>query len=258
MISSSSNPLLKRIRKLRQKKHRAAEGALFVEGIAPVWAALDAGAAVEVVVVAPDLLTSDRARDLVSRVAAPVAQVTADAFRSIAERENPSGLGAVVGIPSRSLAGVPLGETALVVALDEVGNPGNLGTIVRTADAAGAAAVVVAGDAADAWHPAAVKASMGTIFSTPVVTASLDELLEWARREDLRVIATSAKARIEHWAATYPPRCVLLFGSEATGLSQETLDAADEVVRIPQSGAASSLNLAVAAGIVIYEARRPA
>ncbi|HEX2196579.1 MAG TPA: TrmH family RNA methyltransferase, partial [Actinomycetota bacterium] len=181
LIASPSNPLLKRIRKLRQRKHRAAEGALFVEGIAPLWAAIDAGAALEVVVVAPDLLTSERARDLVSGLDAPVARVTAEAFESIAEREHPSGLGAIVAIPSRTLADVALGENALVVALDEVGNPGNLGTIVRTADAAGAAGVVVAGEAADAWHPAAVKASMGTAFSTPVVAAPLDEVLAWAR-----------------------------------------------------------------------------
>ncbi|HYP24587.1 MAG TPA: TrmH family RNA methyltransferase, partial [Actinomycetota bacterium] len=85
----------------------------------------------------------------------------------------------------------------------------------------------------------------------------LDELLSWARAQDLIVVATSARGRVDHWAAEYPERCFLLFGSEATGLTDETLAAADEVVRIPQQGAASSLNLAVAAGIVVYEARRP-
>lgn len=257
LISSPSNPLLKRIRKLRQRKHRAAEHAAFVEGIAPVWAALDAGAAVEVVVVAPELLTSDRAREVVARLDVPVAEVAADAFASIAERDNPAGLGAIVSTPHRALQEVPLGTTALVVTLDEVGNPGNLGTVVRTADAVGAAAVVVTGASADPWHPGAVKASMGTVFSTPVVVSTLDELLSWARSEGLGVVATSAHGRVTQWDARYPERCVLLFGSEATGLSEETLSAADEIVRIPQTGAATSLNLAVAAGIVIYEASKP-
>jgi TrmH family RNA methyltransferase len=256
LISSPSNPLLKRIRKLRQRKHRAAEGALFVEGIAPVWAAIDAGAAVQTVVVAPELLTSERARELISGVDAPVARLTADAFESIADRENPSGLGAVVSTPSRALADVVLGDTTLVVGLDEVGNPGNLGTIVRTANAAGVAGVLVAGAAADPWHPGAVKASMGAVFSTPVVAASLADVLAWARWCGLAVVATSAHGRVDHWSAEYPDRCLLLFGSEATGLSEETLATAGEVVRIPQQGAASSLNLAVAAGIVIYEAVR--
>ncbi|HEX2295111.1 MAG TPA: RNA methyltransferase [Actinomycetota bacterium] len=256
LISSPSNPLLKRIRKLRRRKHRAEQGALFVEGIAPVWQAVESGAAVEVVVTAPDLLTSEGARSLVGSLDAPVVALSPEAFASIAERDNPSGLGAVVAIPRRALDDVELGPSALVVALDEVGNPGNLGTVVRTADAAGASAVVVAGDAADAWNSAAVKASMGTVFSTPVVPSDLDEVLLWARRNDLGVVATSARGRVDHWDADYPDGCLLLFGSEATGLSDDTLAAADEVVRIPQRGAASSLNLAVAAGIVIYEATR--
>ena len=256
LISSPSNPLLKRIRKLRQRKHRTEQRALFAEGIAPVWQAVESGAAVEVVLTAPDLLTSEGARSLVDSVSVPVVSLTREAFESIAERDHPSGLGAIVSIPERALSDVVLGADALVVALDEVGNPGNLGTVVRTADAVGAAAVVVAGAAADPWHPGAVKASMGTVFATPVVAAGLDEVIAWARRESLSIVATSAHGRVDHWHAEYPQRCLLLFGSEATGLSDETLAAADEVVRIPQKGAASSLNLAVAAGILIYEASK--
>jgi TrmH family RNA methyltransferase len=259
LISSPANPLLKRIRKLRQRKHRVAEGALFVEGIAPVWQAVESGAHVEVVVVAPDLLTSDRAAELVAsleRGGATVARVAAEAFGSIADRENPSGLGAIVGVPVRSLEDVVIEETALVVALHEVGNPGNLGTIVRTADAAGAAGVVVAGASADPWHPSSVKASMGTVFATPVVPADPDDVLGWARGHGLGIVATSAKGTVDHRDATYPERCLLLFGSEGSGLPPELLAASDQTVRIPQRGAASSLNLAVAAGILIYEASR--
>lgn len=256
LISSPSNPLLKRIRKLRQRKHRAEQRALFVEGIAPVWQAAESGAGIEVVVTAPDLLTSERASSLVESLrgrGVEVVSITRDAFGSIAEREHPSGLGAIASIPKTTFDDVTLGSDALVVALDEVGNPGNLGTVVRTADAAGAAAVVVSGAAADPWHPGAVKASMGTVFATPVVAADLDDVLGWARRESLGVVATSARGRVDHWDATYPERCLLLLGSEATGLSEETLAEADQIVRIPQTGAASSLNLAVAAGILIYE-----
>lgn len=257
LISSPSNPLLKRIRKLRQRKHRAEQGALFVEGIAPVWQAIESGAAIEVVVTAPNLLTSEKARALVDSLTVPVVALTAEAFESVAERENPSGLGAIVSVPQHRLADLSLGPEALVVVLDEVGNPGNLGTVVRTADAAGAAAVVVTGAAADPWHPSAVKASMGTVFKTPVATSSLDEVLGWARNLGLGVVATSARGTVVHWEAGYPDRCLLLFGSEAKGLSEEILAEADQTVRIPQTGAASSLNLAVAAGIAIYEAAKP-
>lgn len=257
LISSPANPLLKRIRKLRQRKHRESERAFFVEGIAAVWQAIESGAEVDVVVVAPDLLTSERARELVASLGGRgirVAEVTAEAFRSVAEREHPSGLGAVVGVPTRSLRDIAVGERTLVVALHDVGNPGNLGTVVRTADAAGAAAVVVTGGSTEPWDPAAAKASMGTIFSTPVVTAEVEDALAWAREHGLSVVASSARGRVAHWDARYPDRCLLLLGSEATGLPRELLDAADEVVRIPQQGTASSLNLAVAAGILIYAA----
>jgi TrmH family RNA methyltransferase len=258
-ISSPANPLLKRIRRLRARKHREAERALFVEGIAPVWQAADSGAAIEVAVVAPDLLTSDAARELVRSLPARgvrVVDVTADAFASVADRDHPSGLGAIVQAPVRSFDDLELGEAPLVVALHEVGNPGNLGTIVRTADAAGAAAVVVSGASVDPWHPAAVKASMGTIFSTPLVVAGLDELTGWARAHGLSVVATSARGDTVHWDADFPARCLLLFGSEGSGLPSEVTAAADQTVRIPQAGAATSLNLAVAAGILVYEVVR--
>ncbi|HEV2754682.1 MAG TPA: RNA methyltransferase [Actinomycetota bacterium] len=256
LITSPGNPLLKRIRKLRHRKHRESEGVVFVEGIAPVLQALQSGAALEMLVVAPELLTSPAAREAVATAGVRVVEVTGDAFASIADREHPAGLGAIVGTPVRALADVELGGSPLVVALDEVGNPGNLGTVVRTADAAGADAVAVAGASADPGDPAAVKASMGTVFSTPVATATLDEVLAWSRAAGLAVVATSARASVPHWEATFPERCLLLFGSEARGLPADVVDAADLAVRIPQVGAASSLNLAAAAAILIYEARR--
>lgn len=258
-ISSPANPLLKRIRKLRSRKHREAEGSLFVEGIASVWQAADSRARIETLLVADELLRSEGARALVETLrerGVAVARVTAEAFASVAEREHPSGLGALVRTPHVTLDDVVLGEDALVVGLHEVGNPGNVGTVVRTADAAGADAVVVTGAAADPWHPTAVKASMGTVFSTPVVACGLDELTGWVRSAGAGVVATSVRGNRDHWTGAYPRRCLLLFGSEATGLPADALAAADEVVRIPQAGAASSLNLAVAAGIVIYEAAK--
>ena len=208
---------------------------------------------------APDLLTSERATEMVAaceRNGTTVARLTAEAFASVAERDNPSGLGAVVRIPGRSLDDISLSEESIVVGLWETGNPGNLGTIVRTSDAAGAAGVIVAGPSADPWSPAAVKASLGTVFSTPVVSSSPDMLIDWARDRGLAIVATSAHGDVDLWSAGAPAPCLLLFGSEGAGLPPEALAAADVVLRIPQRGAATSLNLAVAAGIVIYEVAR--
>jgi RNA methyltransferase, TrmH family len=142
-------------------------------------------------------------------------------------------------------------------ALHEIGNPGNLGTIVRTASAAGASGVILIGPSADPYDPAAVKASMGALFTVPVVAAaSAAEFLDWARARSLTVVATSGRASVSCWDADLRPPLALLLGSEGDGLPDELLAAADLSVAIPMTGTAESLNLAVAAGILLYEVRR--
>lgn len=259
-ISSTSNPLVKRIRALARRKEREKEGAFYVDGIQGVWQALDAGAPVETIVLAPDLLTSEAAVERVARAEVEgvrIAHVSADVFRSVSDREHPSGLGAIVRIEPRTLADVELNPDSLVVALEDVGNPGNVGTIVRTADGAGAGPVVLAGASTDPYDPAAVKASMGTIFSVPVHRAGrVDEVLEWARGRDLSIVTTSARATQLFSEARYDLPALLLLGSEGRGLDPETIARGDVQVRIDMAGVATSLNVAVAAGILMYEIRR--
>jgi TrmH family RNA methyltransferase len=144
------------------------------------------------------------------------------------------------------------------IALHEIGNPGNLGTIIRTADAAGGNGVVLIGAAADPFDPVAVKASMGALFTVPVARAADPaEFFAWAAGSAVTVIATSAKARTSFWEAGYPRPLALLLGAEGAGLPDGVLAAGDLRVRIPMTGTAESLNLAVAAGLLLYQARRP-
>jgi TrmH family RNA methyltransferase len=145
------------------------------------------------------------------------------------------------------------------VALHRVGNPGNLGTVLRTADAAGAAGVILLGDTADPFAPAAVKASMGSLFAVPVAVAPDGaSFLAWAEQRSVSVFATSGYAERAHWSVSYRPPLALLLGSEGEGLPPDLIAEADEIVRIPMVGTAESLNLAVAAALVLYEARRHA
>jgi RNA methyltransferase, TrmH family len=257
-ITSAANPLVKRLRLLADRRHRRREGAFVVEGLQPVWRAVEAGWGIETLVVAPELLAATSAASMVAeREAAgvPVARLSTELFGRLSERDGPSGLAAIVRTRTRTLADVP--AQGLVVALHGVGNPGNLGTVVRTADAAGADAVVLLGDTADPFAPAAVKASMGSLFALPIVhTADPDAFLSWAGTGGMRVVATSGSAEGAHWAADWTPPVALLLGSEGPGLPDELLERAHETVRIPMTGTAESLNLAVAAGILIYEARR--
>jgi len=261
LISSAANPVVRRMRLLGDRKHRRREGAFVVEGIQPVWQAVEAGADVEVLVVAPDLLGGSPAAEMVAGQEAAgtrVARVTGELFARLSARDGPSGLAAIVRARVPGLASLPVTPGSVFVALHEVGNPGNLGTIIRTADAAGAAGVVLVGAAADPFDPVAVKASMGALFAVPVARAAGPaEFFAWAGGAGVCVVTTSAKAPISFWEAGYPRPVALLLGAEGAGLPDEVLAAGDVQVRIPMTGTAESLNLAVAAGLLLYQARKP-
>src|SRR5262249_45091136 len=240
---------------------RGREGGLVVTGTQRVWQAVEAGADVEVLVVAPALLGESPAADMVAgREAAGtrVARVTGELFARLSARDGPSGLAAIVRARVPGLASLPVTQDAVFVALHEVGNPGNLGTIIRTADAAGAAGVVLVGPAADPFDPAAVKASMGALFAVPVARAADPaEFFAWAAGAGVSAITTAARAERRLRDASYPRPLALLLGAEGTGLPDDVLAAGDAQVRVPMTGTAESLNLAVAAGLLLFQARKP-
>ncbi len=260
VISSAANPVVKRVRALGDRKHRRREAAFVVQGIQPVWQAVEARADIEVLLVAPDLLRHRGALDMVDAQAAagvPVARLTGELFGRISDRDAPTGLAAIVRGAPTTLGALTIPVDAVFVALHTAGNPGNVGTIIRTASAAGAAGVILIGPSADPHDPAAVKASMGALFSVPVATVqSAREFLDWAVARAVCVAATSAGASVSCWDATWQLPLALLLGSEGSGLPAELLGAADLRVAIPMTGTAESLNLAVAAGILLYEVRR--
>jgi TrmH family RNA methyltransferase len=261
IITSASNPLVKRIRALRERKYRRREGAFVVAGVQPVWRAIEAGWPIETLVVVPSRLPESahamiaEQRGLGARVAA-LAGGLAD---RLTDRDQAPGLLAVVGVRTTALADLTVPPDGVYVALHEIGNPGNLGTVIRTADAAGAAGLILVGAGADPYAPTAVKASMGSLFALPVVAVpTAGGFLDWARGHEVRVLATSGRAEPTHWSVDYRPPLALLLGSEGEGLPMELLGAAEQVIRIPMVGTAESLNLAVAAGLVLYQARRRA
>jgi TrmH family RNA methyltransferase len=260
VISSAANPLVKRVRALADRKHRRRESAFVVQGIQPVWQAVEAGADIEVLLVAPDLLHHRGALDMVAAqeaVGVRVARLTSELFGRISDRDGPAGLAAIVRAPPSRVDHLAVPEGALFAALHHPSNPGNVGTIIRTASAAGASGVILIGPSADPHDPVAVKASMGAVFSVPVAEAeSGAEFLAWAAAAGVTVVAASGRAALSCWDADWPLPLALLLGSEGTGLPANLLAAAGLEVAIPMTGTAESLNLAVAAGILLYEVRR--
>jgi RNA methyltransferase, TrmH family len=260
VITSAANPLVKRVRALGDRKSRRREGAFVVQGIQPVWQAVEARADIEALLVAPDLLRHSGALDMVAAQEAAgvrVARLTGELFGRISDRDGPAGLAAIVRAAPLTLGALAVPGDAVIVALHTAGNPGNVGTIIRTASAAGAAGIILIGPSADPYDPAAVKASMGALFTVPVATVeSGSEFLAWAAARRVCVAATSARASVSCWEARWELPMVLLLGSEGAGLPDDLLDGADLRVAIPMTGTAESLNLAVAAGILLYEVRR--
>jgi TrmH family RNA methyltransferase len=259
VISSAANPLVKRIRSLADRRRRRRDGHFVVEGVQPVWRAVEAGWTVDTLAVVPENLP-DSAASMVAEQRARgvrVVELAAELAGRLTERDRPPGLFAVVAARTTALDELAVPPDAVFLALHEVGNPGNLGTVVRTADAAGAAGVILVGDCADPYAPAAVKASMGSLFAVPVAAApDPAAFLGWARAREVAVLATSGYAEHAHWSTEYHPPLAVLLGSEGDGLPEDLVAAADRVLRIPMVGTAESLNLAVAAALLLYEARR--
>jgi TrmH family RNA methyltransferase len=256
LISSRSNPKVKFIRSLRQRKHREAAGLLLVEGIRQVGEAVEAGARIHTLVYAPELLTSVFATSLIEQQASSglaVLACTAEVFATLSDRENPQGLLAVVYLEQADLEGLNPGNFPWAVALVAPQDPGNVGTILRTLDAVGANGLVLLESSVELGHPSLVRASMGALFWQPVAQASFAQFSRWVRGHGYAVVGTSAHASLDYRAVPpYQLPLVLLMGSEREGLTAEQAGICDLLVSLPMRGKTTSLNLAVATGVMLY------
>ena len=260
VITSYTNPTVKRVRALADRKHRRREGAFVVEGLQPVWRAVTASWTIDTLLVAPDLLTNARARHMVDEQQARgvrVVRVGAEVFGRLSDREGPSGLLAIVRGTVPDLSAFRAAGNGPVLALYHASNPGNVGTILRSADAAGAAGLILVGHTADPLSPSSVKASMGSVFAVPLAHAGdIEEFFTWADRHRRPVVAVTGRADVGLWAAELPPGAALLLGSEGDGLPDEVAGRCGGRVSIPMVGTAESLNLATAASVALYELMR--
>ncbi len=249
-ITSLSNPLVKRARSLRQRRARAETGLFLVEGIHHVGEVVEAGWGIESVLYAPELLNSSFARSLLAKLTPPPQPVSVPVMESLADKENPQGIVAVARQKQTQLAEVK--PPRRVVALVSPQDPGNVGTILRTMDAVGMDALFLLDGGVELYHPTVVRASMGTLFWKPVIQTSFTEFVTWARKEKYQLIGTSAKADVDCQTLVPQIPWALVMGSEQKGLSSEQTAACDVTVSLSMQGRVSSLNLAVAAGVLLY------
>ena len=256
MISSHGNPLVRQIRSLRQHKGRADTGLFLVEGVHHVGEAIQAGWDVETLVYSPDLLTSEFGLsqvDDLSRHGIRCVSLTGDLFSDLAGRDNPQGILAITRQRIQTLEDLTLQKITWGAACVSPQDPGNVGTLLRTLDAVGANGLFLLDGGVELFHPSLVRASMGTLFWKAVVQATFDEFFNWTRTHGFQLIGSSAHASRDYRTFKRGDQpAILLLGNEQKGLSPTHLAACDVVVSLPMKGRGSSLNLAVAAGILLY------
>ncbi|GAA4404191.1 RNA methyltransferase [Fodinibacter luteus] len=259
-VTSASNPRIRAVLALRRRRVREAEGRTIVDGYDELGLALDAGVVPDTVLHCPELmLDPQRQGALVEQaraVGATTVRLSRAAFEKAAYREGPDGFLAVVPVAGAALDDLDLPPDPLVLVCEALEKPGNLGAVLRTADAAGVAAVVAADPLTDWGNPNVVRASKGTVFSVPVAAATTREVLEWLRRNGIRLVATTPDTETAHTAVDYRGAVAIAVGTEKEGLTDVALRAADARVRIPMAGRVNSLNAATAAAVVVYEAVR--
>ncbi len=260
LITSVSNPRLKEVLALQRRRRREETGTTLVEGYDEVRLALSAGVRPRQLLHCPELYAGrEGPAQLLAQVSqdgTEVIRLSRAAFEKVAYREGADGVLAVLPSPGMPLRELPIGDRALVLVVEGVEKPGNLGAMLRTADAAGVDAVISADPVTDWGNPNVIRASKGTVFALPVATATLGETLGWLRDNVIALVAATPDTMTAHTDADLTGSVAVAVGTEKQGLTDAALQAADVRVAIPMAGVADSLNVATSAAVVLYEAVR--
>ncbi len=251
MITSKTNPRIKNIVKLQKASERREQNLIIIEGQREIERAQKCGFEIDQLYLCPTLL-----REPLSIHANFTEEVSEEVFDKIAYREGSDGLLALARPKYKSLSEYKPKKDALIIVLETVEKPGNLGAVMRTADAAGVDAVIVADPGTDLYNPNAIRASIGCIFSVPVYACSTEECIQWLKSNNITIYCTYLKASIDYLDADFRKASAIVMGTEATGISDAWVEAADQNIIIPMNGIADSLNVSVTTAIVTFEAIR--
>lgn len=251
-ITSLQNPRVKNIVKLREdKKTRKDDGLMLVEGYDEIHLAVSAGYQPQTLLTAPEI--DSRQIDIAS---AETLTVSRPVFEKMSYRDNPDGWLAIFPIPKTSLNDLALSDMPVVIVAESVEKPGNLGAILRTADAAHVDALIVCDPRVDVWNPNVVRASRGAVFSVPVVECDNPSALEWLKMREMRVLAATPSADEVYSNVNMNQPIAIAVGTEDKGLTDFWMSNADVKVKIPMLGKINSLNVSVSTALIVYEAVR--
>lgn len=259
-IQSRQNDQVKNLVKLRERKHRDRQERFLVEGLREIGHALGAGVEVKDLYYCPEFFPSEDHASFISGIRKRghlrITRLSEDAFSKASLREGPDGLLAVAQQAANALSQLKLSGDPLLLVLEGIEKPGNLGAILRSADGAGADAVILVDCVLDLYNPNAIRSSQGLIFALPIVQTDRETLRKWLGEHSIKICASTPDTELHHWDIDLRGPTAIFMGSESDGLSDYWLEQADEKIRIPMQGRADSLNVAAATTVCLYEARR--
>ena len=259
-IQSRHNDQIKNLVKLRERKHRERQERFLVEGLRELSHALHSEYNLETIYYCPEYFPTDQHLQFIHEVRnqqeTQLVRVSEEAFDKATYREGPDGIIGIARQKAHSIQTLKLPPYPLLMILEGIEKPGNLGAILRSADGAGADAAILVNCRLDLYNPNVIRASQGLLFSVPIACTEQTFLANWLAEQKIRCIATTPDTSKLHWDPDYRKPTALLFGSESNGLSDYWLNRATERIRIPMAGQADSLNVAAAAAICLYEAKR--
>jgi TrmH family RNA methyltransferase len=238
-------------------RERKKQGLFLIEGIREIRLALLAGFSIKTLLHCPDLAGPEASGELPGNaIDAEWVACSVEVFNRVAYRKDTGGLLAVSEQKRISFGDLRLSENPLILVLESVEKPGNLGAVLRTADAAGLDAVILCDPQTDLFNPNTIRSSIGCIFTLPVITATSAETLDWLKKNQIHSFGTALTAKKFYYDSGLNRPCAVIMGTEATGLSPTWLEGADELIRIPMRGRIDSMNVSVSAAIVVFEALR--
>lgn len=258
-ISSLQNPLVKEFLVLQEKsRERRKTNQMVIEGTREISLAMKSGYSLTALLFCPDILPSSQFLELfpLDPLRTEATEISTEVFNRLAYRKDSGGVIALAEAPLKTLSSLTLPETPLILVLESVEKPGNLGAILRTADAAGVSAIILCDLLTDLFNPNTIRSSLGTIFTNQVAMASTDDAIIWLQEKGINLFAAALTGNTWHHEANYTVPSAIIMGSEASGLSEKWLSAAGTCIKIPMNGKVDSLNVSASAAILVFEAMR--
>jgi len=255
IITSPQNPKIRNILALEKARERKKQNLCIIEGRKELSLAIAGGYTISSVFFCPDIITADDVLNLVKdeRLLIPVQQTV---FEKIAYRESTGGILALATPKEHALQSLRLKPDPLLLILEGVEKPGNLGAILRTADASGADAVIICDPQTDFYNPNVIRSSVGCVFTTAIASASSEETIEWLRKAGISIYCTYLQASVPYYETDFRKGCAIVMGTESTGLSDVWVRQSDANIIIPMQGKIDSMNVSTAAAVVVFEAKR--